>query len=93
VSSYYLDEFNRISESDEAYTGKWNWAAFLFGPLWALSKGLWESALVAWFVLGLAIVVYYPLGPILNVAYCIALGIRGNYVYYNRLVNRKQIVI
>jgi hypothetical protein len=27
-------EFAKVRDSREQYKGKWNWAAFLFGPIW-----------------------------------------------------------
>src|SRR5438093_971260 len=51
--AYYRDEFRRIYESREQYTGKWNWAAFLFGSIWAFVKGLWLATVVS-IVVGLA---------------------------------------
>ena len=45
--AYYQEEFRRIFESREQYTGKWNWAAFLFGTLWAITKGLWPAVAVS----------------------------------------------
>ena len=44
---YYREEFRRIYESGENYKGKWNWAGFLFGAIWALTKGLWLPSLIA----------------------------------------------
>src|ERR1700723_2192283 len=35
---YYQEEFKKILESGETYKGKLNWAAFLFGLLWAMTK-------------------------------------------------------
>ena len=43
LSLYYRDEFDKIYESNEKYKGKWNWAAFFFGPIWALTKGVWVA--------------------------------------------------
>jgi RNA polymerase subunit RPABC4/transcription elongation factor Spt4 len=40
-SPYYQQEFRQIKASGEAFKGKWNWAAFLFGGIWRLTKGLW----------------------------------------------------
>ena len=44
--AYYEQEFARIQQSGEAYKGKWNWAAFFFGPFWAITKGLWGACIV-----------------------------------------------
>ena len=59
VGTRKLDNFEAVlkgdaSESvgfrDERFTigfrATWNWAAFFFGPLWYLAKGMWLKALV-----------------------------------------------
>lgn len=84
LSDYYQDEFNKITEYEEAYKGKWNWAAFLFGGLWALTKGLWLSAVVC-------IVLNIITSGIASFVYCVIYGFRGNYMYYNKIVKNKQI--
>ncbi|NTU50189.1 MAG: hypothetical protein HGA87_04780 [Desulfobulbaceae bacterium] len=83
---YYQQEFKKILDSTETYTGKWNWAAFLFSGLWALSKGLWVSFIVA---LAASIFTY----GIAGLVYCIVIGFRGNYLYYQKFVKYKQPVI
>jgi zinc-ribbon domain/Protein of unknown function (DUF2628) len=77
-SAYYRTEFAQIEASGERYQGKWNWAAFLFGPLWALTKGLWVPALIA-FVGALFT------GGIVGVIYWFIFGARGNYMYYRKV--------
>jgi len=72
---YYENEFRKIKESNETYKGKWNWAAFFFGPLWALTKGAWLSAVVCFVV---CIATYGVVGVI----YWFVYGFRGNYIYY-----------
>ena len=47
VPPQYHEEFRKIWESGETYKGKWNWTAFLFGTLWAVTKGLWASVAVS----------------------------------------------
>lgn len=79
---YYQQEFRRIWESDETYKGKWNWAAFCFGWVWALTKGLWVPALVC-------VVVSVPLGGYPWILFIIYFGVRGNYLYYKRLVKKE----
>lgn len=84
LSQYYQLEFSKIYESNDRYTGKWNWAAFFFGAFWAFTKGLWAIALIA---LVLSIVSYGTLGPVIWIYF----GIRGNYIYYNRYAKGKQL--
>ena len=81
--AYYQDEFRRIYESNEQYTGKWNWAAFLFGSFWAMSKGLWPAAVVS-LVAGLAT------GGLGFIAYWIVFGARGTFIYYSGAVKGRH---
>lgn len=83
---YYRAECLKIYESDERYRGKWNWAAFFFGPLWALFNGLWLATLVS-MVLGM---VTFGLAFFLV---CFIYGVRGNWIYYSVRVKEHQIVI
>lgn len=84
LDPYWQAEFQKIYESGETYKGKWNWCAFLFGWIWAFTKGCWLSGLIALligsFTLGIGGVVYWFI-----------FGIRGNYIYYNSFVKGKQI--
>jgi len=41
VPLYYQEEFAKIRDSNETCTGRFNWEAFLFAPIWVLTKGLW----------------------------------------------------
>ena len=83
---YYQDEFQRIQSSGETYKGKWNWAAFFFGALWALTKGLWLPAVIAF---GGSILTYGVVG----FAYCFVFGARGNYMYYCKTVKNQDVPI
>lgn len=86
LDKYYVDEFTKIKNSGEQYKGKFNWAAFLFGPLWALTKGLWLPALVD-LVLG------FMTAGIVFVVYWLIFALRGNYMYYCKFVKNKDIFI
>lgn len=86
LSSYYQEEFTKISESNEAYRGKWNWAAFFFGPLWALTKGIWLASIIS-------IVVAVITAGIGAIIYWFAFALRGNYQYYCSHVKNKQLLI
>ncbi len=78
LKPYYQWEFRRIFESQETYKGKWNWAAFFWGPLWALSKGLWLSGVIA-------LVICFFSSGVLTIPVAIIYGLRGNYQYYTLL--------
>ena len=78
LSNYYQREFSMIESSGEQYQGKWNWAALLFGPLWALTKGLWVPALIAF-------VGAIFTGGIVGLIYGFIFAARGNYMYYRKV--------
>jgi hypothetical protein len=83
LSPYYEADFKKIRDSGEVYRGKWNWAAFLLGGFWALNKGLWKSGLVA-------IVGSLFTAGIVGVIYWFIFGARGNYMYYKKIVKRRE---
>lgn len=85
-SAYYQEEFRRIIHSGESYQGKWNWAAFWFGGIWALTKGLWLPAVVCF-------VVSIFTGGVGGVVYWFIFAARGNYMYYCKAVKGKDIAI
>jgi ribosomal protein L40E len=86
LPEYYQREFQRIAESHEGYKGKWNWAAFFFGVIWALTKGIWLAPLIA--VVGGLLT-----HGVVTIAYWIVFAARGNYLYYAAHVRRKQLPI
>jgi hypothetical protein len=85
LSGYYRQEFAQIESSGERYQGKWNWAAFFFGALWALSKGLWVPALVAF-------VGSIFTGGIVGLIYWVIFAARGNYMYYRKIARNENSV-
>ena len=76
LTPYYQEEFQRIYDSRESYQGKWNWAAFCFGPFWAISKGTFHFALIGCLVPIISAFIY---------------GSRGNYIYYTLHVKRQHL--
>jgi len=84
LSKYYQQEFSKIYNSNEKYKGRFNWAAFFFGPLWALSKGLLANGAIA---IALALIS----GGVLGIPIAAIYGARGNYFYYSLFVNGKQL--
>lgn len=86
LKPYYQAEFTKIQRSNEAYKGKWNWCAFLFGGIWAISKGCWLSFIVA-------LAISLCTSGIGGVVYWFILGIRGNYIYYCHYVKHTQRII
>jgi ribosomal protein L40E len=83
---YYQQEFKKIKASSEAYKGKWNWAAFLFGGIWALTKGLWLPTLICF--IGAIFT-----GGIVGVAYWFVFGARGNYMYYCKEIKHRDLPV
>jgi len=86
LSNYYQMEFSKIYNSNETYKGRFNWAAFLFGPLWALSKGLYVAAIIA-------LVASVATGGFLGLVAAAVFGGRGNWFYYCLFVKGKQLPI
>jgi hypothetical protein len=84
LSPYYQEEFKKILESGETYKGKWNWAAFLFGGFWAMTKQLWLSLAIC-FVAGLGT------GGVAWFVYWFIYGIRGNFIYYTLHTKKKHL--
>jgi hypothetical protein len=85
LSDKYAEEFKKIHQSNGSYKGGFNVMAFLFGPLWALSKGLWLHALVVFFAVILS-------GGILAIPAWIFSGVRGTHVFYLKHVQGQQSV-
>jgi predicted amidophosphoribosyltransferase len=86
MSQYYQEEFQKIYESGESYRGKWNWAAFFFGAIWSLTKGIWLAPLIC---IVMSIFTYGIVGFI----YWWVFGFRGNYMYYNAHAKDKQLPV
>ena len=84
LSPYYQEEFRRIRNSGGTYRGKWNWGAFAFGTIWALTKELWLAA-------GISVVVGLLTAGIGFIAYWFIFGARGTYLYYTLHTTRKQL--
>jgi RNA polymerase subunit RPABC4/transcription elongation factor Spt4 len=83
---YYQQEFRKIESSGEAYKGKWNWAAFCFGGIWALTKGLWLPTLICF--IGAIFT-----GGIVGVAFWFVFGARGNYMYYCKEIKHRDLPV
>lgn len=83
---YYQRKFQRILDSNETYKGGFNIWAFLFGPIWAITKGCWLSAIVA-FITSIAT------SGVGGVIWWFIYGFRGTYMYYCSYVKGKQKII
>jgi RNA polymerase subunit RPABC4/transcription elongation factor Spt4 len=86
LPQYYQDEFKKIYGSNETYKGKWNWAAFCFGPIWALTKGVWLSSVID-------IVASFVTSGVAGLIYWFIFAIRGNFMYYSAYVKNKQLIV
>ena len=80
---YYVSEFTQIMQSREQYQGKWNWAAFFFGWLWAFTKGMATLGFVGLIAALILCAMSYGL---LGIVVAVYFGWRGNYIYYKYLV-------
>lgn len=84
LSPYWQSEFSKIAQSNETYKGGFNVCAFLFGPLWAFTKGCWLAGIIA-------IVAGLLTAGVVAVIYWFIFGFRGNYMYYSSFVKNKQL--
>jgi len=86
---YWQEELKKIHDSNGAYKGKFNWAAFLGGCLWGFAKGLTIPALI-WLAIGLVgggLLYGIPL-----LVMWVIIGIRANYIRYMNLIEHKQVM-
>ncbi len=96
---YYRLEFEKIQDSAGRYTGRWNWMAFCFGPLWALTKGLWVPAISCFVCSILVASALHVLGTgigataLAGLLSGFVLGKRGNYLYYNKRMENRDLLI
>lgn len=86
LPSYYQKEFQKIYSSNETYKGKFNVCAFLFGAIWAFTKGCWLSALVS-------IVISMVTAGIGGIVYWFIFGFRGTYMYYQTYTKNRQCIM
>lgn len=83
---YYQREFQKIYDSGETYKGKFNIWGLLFGAIWALTKGCWLSAIIAF-------AISFITAGVGGVAYWFIYAFRGTYMYYCSYVKGKQNII
>ncbi len=92
LNPYYQTEFIKIYISHEKYKGGWNGYAFLFGGLWALTKGLWLNLVVVLVCLTIISILTCGIGGLVLAAIvAVMYACRGNYMYYCAYVKRRQI--
>jgi len=93
---YYLNEFQKIHDSDDTYKGKWNWNAFLFSGLWALHKKCWvlfilfartASLLTFKFYIHQRFYINFSFAGLF---WALLMGYSGNWFYYARMAKRRQ---
>lgn len=84
LSIYYQNAFKKIDENNGSFTVVFNWAAFLFGALWYLYKGMWIKGL-------LMIAVGFILAGLPFIFFWIYCAIAGTYDYYLLTVKNKQL--
>lgn len=90
LKAYYQRTFKEFDESNGTKTVKWNWAAAMFTPIWALTKGCNKNAI-------LCVVVMVLLGLVTTGAiwgpFFIYYGCRGNWLFYKKFKENKDIWI
>jgi len=94
---YYQEEFQKIQDSSETYKGKWNWWAFFFTGLWAISKGCWvlfiiivlTSSLLQYRLFNINDYAYVTIG-FSSTIWALIMGWRGTWFYYVLKVKKKQ---
>ena len=80
---YYLPRFEKM-ETLNSFTD-WNWAACLFGAAWMMYRKMYVFGLLLWVVAN--VVTAMEVG-LLNLAFWIACGLLGNYLYMKDINNR-----
>lgn len=83
-SPYYVKVFSEISKKGTRFEARWNWAAFLFGAFWYLSKGMWAKSII---MIGGSLL----LGGIPFIFVWFYCGMLGNWDYYMYKVEGKQL--
>lgn len=84
LPAYYMEEFEKIRQSSETYKGKFNFAAFLWGPFWAFYRGLILPAIIA-------LVISLLTAGLGAVVYWFIFGVLGNWMVYNLHTKNKQL--
>lgn len=84
LSDYYKDAFSKIDANNGGFTVAFNWAAFLFGALWYLYKGMWIKGL-------LMILISFSLAGIPFIFFWLYCSLAGTYDYYLLTVKKKQL--
>jgi hypothetical protein len=86
-ADHYVRAFGRMyPDGSVALKPSWNWAAFLFGALWLLYRGLLLEAFAIWSVVGAFGVAHVPLCPLAMLGQ----GIFGNAIYFRALERRTR---
>ena len=85
-NEYWKEELQKIRTSNGSYKGKWNWNAFIFGSLWAFSKGLWQTGLIT-----IILSLIFSSSIIIPILIWFFYGWRGNYLYYRLVEYNEQL--
>ncbi len=97
IDKYYQEEFTKIQDSNGSYKGKWNWWAFFFTWIWCFTKSCWLFGIITmlafsitFYQLQLTPGVHINFGFSSNIIWCLLLGWRGTWIYYNVKMLKKQ---
>jgi len=80
---FYQKVFAQFDQGGGRFQAKWNWAAFFFGPIWYLVKGIWIKAL-------LMLLIIFVLAGVPAPFFWLYAGIAGNWDYYLLKVRERQ---
>lgn len=88
LKDYYQRTFKEFDESKGNKAVKWNWAAACFGAFWALSKGCTKNGML--FLVLQILFTAGSGGPGAGVFF-IYYGCRGNWLFYKKITENKDI--
>ncbi len=88
-SNYYLQKFSMMEATGIEIS--WNWAAFIFAPLWGIYRRLYVYAGIS-----IAIMIFFPElynnSGVMKITMALAWGLLGNYCYKKELEKKAQTV-
>lgn len=94
LNEWWKLKFDSFEGENSRPKMSWNWAAFLFGGFWLLSKGMWAYAAIiavlTQFLL-LFIIKIQILSLILLIGFSVFIGLYGNYMNFKFKKSKLQI--
>ncbi len=87
--NYYLEKFSLLEEAGKETS--WNWAAFIFGPLWGIYRRLYVHAGISIAVMVVVTELFNQSG-IINLSIVLAWGLLGTSLYKKELEKKVETV-